>query len=471
MESVEYKTNIDYWSKLNDDCIFEVFERLSLDDLCKIGQTCKKLYGLADNHFLRKYKGLIQEDTVTILNNNNGVPGFYLTNHNRYQSRFGRFVKSVRFMFGDNELNGDVLQFMRNNCCKNLKEISFMGANWCKVFTDGIKEFIQNVDSFSVLITPRCKMSEVHLNDILKHMKRLKYIKVDHTRNVKLSAIKCPKLQGFEYRVDEPIIDDLKAFFKQNRTIKRFTFEFRTQSNSMDKIKQILRMVNETINIEELFVLFYANRLIDFTLIRDELKELDERKNFKRLEVLGRSPYMTNLFELATLKTFTGFHYYTAYYIHDWNSDLLAFNSFVNLTILQIFGKMESIFTEALLLNLKSLSELHYLQYASKDEEPKMETVITPFVRYSKKLAKIYLFSLDVDTYLNIEILNAERKMLLNAAKLTIYSDFPRTKVSPAVLERECVIIKEVSSQILYCEANLSNPLIDQKMICKELLE
>lgn len=51
---MSYETFETEFMSLDDDCIFEIFDRLSFKDLCTISQTCKHLQNLAGKHFQQK---------------------------------------------------------------------------------------------------------------------------------------------------------------------------------------------------------------------------------------------------------------------------------------------------------------------------------------------------------------------------------------------------------------------------------
>lgn len=71
MESEAKKPKIEYtpcveeinnFSSLIDDCVFEIFNWLSLDDLCSISETCTKFKTLACQQFMRKYPEKVNID-------------------------------------------------------------------------------------------------------------------------------------------------------------------------------------------------------------------------------------------------------------------------------------------------------------------------------------------------------------------------------------------------------------------------
>lgn len=55
-----YKSNATFLS-LIDDCVFSIFDRLSLNDLCSIAQTCKQLYRTSSEYFMQRHKSKVSD--------------------------------------------------------------------------------------------------------------------------------------------------------------------------------------------------------------------------------------------------------------------------------------------------------------------------------------------------------------------------------------------------------------------------
>lgn len=54
-EPEKNEVKIDYFTSLIDDCMFNIFDRLTLHDLCNISKTCVSLRDIAGQYFIRKY--------------------------------------------------------------------------------------------------------------------------------------------------------------------------------------------------------------------------------------------------------------------------------------------------------------------------------------------------------------------------------------------------------------------------------
>lgn len=70
VKSVGHIEKVDYFSSLNDDSIYEICYRISLDESCALCQTCTKFQKKkkAEDHVRRVYPGLFSGQ-ITIINN------------------------------------------------------------------------------------------------------------------------------------------------------------------------------------------------------------------------------------------------------------------------------------------------------------------------------------------------------------------------------------------------------------------
>lgn len=380
-----------------------------------------------------------------------------------YAKSFTQQVQSLEMWFHHAEMGESLLQFMRLNGCNDIKKIKFCGVNWSKSFADECDFFVQNVEivSFYVLWSKR---HDVHLDEIVKHLPLLSHLKVVGYET-KLPTIKLSRLVVFEYDISiQPNLEDLENFLQQNPTVRRCTVH--VYSHNINFIQRLLKIVSKS-SIAELFL--ECDKEIDFALIRNELTQLDERKNFKRLELKILANHMRNPTELAFLKSFNGFHLK-----HDevssMNRYIRAFSSYVNLTTLWIEAHVSEAFAENLSQNLRNLQEFYFDGY-------QIWKTIAPFVRYSPKLKKIIVLNScsdedDEDEYSSIATLNAERKMLEDATELTIYLAAydrveyiltPNDDCSNELVQVKHIIMSESD------DPELRNPLISYKFSCEEI--
>lgn len=437
MVLIENSENVDYFTSLNVDCIFEVFSHLSPNDLCEVGQTCKKLRELADTHFVRHYKG-----TKISLENRKGV----ITFAEKYQKYFSHLIQSLDLHF-DVKKNEKLLQFIRQNCTKNVKTVSFDGhlnknTDWIQSFTDAIKDFIPNVETASF-----SHFSNINLDDILKHSRNIKRLEI--LDGIRIPVMEYPKLDDFTCCVSTQNIGDFTYFIQKNPNLKRLKCYMVDCSNN-DLMKRFLETIIQS-NIEELFIVCPYFVRVNFTLNQNEWRMLDERKFFKRLMLHGVNEYMENIHELALMKSFTGFDFRMRPVSSNFDASITSLSLLVNLKVLFFtFALQGTPLHRAAVLKISqgliNLEELYTAEmYARQDVA---DSIISPFIRYSSKLIRINFFSrtsADGMRTFNISKLCEERKKLKNATPLTIYYDFEKDrKKCPICLETELVSIKQV---------------------------
>lgn len=99
---------------------------------------------------------------------------------------------------------------------------------------------------------------------------------------------KYPTLKGLHLNILDPDIEsmllDLVTFLHQN-SIKRFTF----QALQFLNLQPLLHTIIRSSHIEELFIVYHIT--LNCAQIFNELKTLDERLNFNRLELMITSPH------------------------------------------------------------------------------------------------------------------------------------------------------------------------------------
>lgn len=265
----------------------------------------------------------------------------------------------------------------------------------------------------------------------------------------------------------------LTDFFRQLSAIKRFVCTMRCPNTEW--MRQILKVVARSV-IEELFIACPPSGEIDFSLIRDEFKALDERENFKRLELklVLNEKETKNLSELASLKSFTGFHiHYSSNHLDPPQLELFSvlhhipeIDLFTNLTTLEIQCCVKEwiILTLSVSLSHKllNLEEIYYNDHRLID----FQRILIPFIRNTPKINKIFIINnLIEEEEFDIPELNMERSLLKDATKLTIF--LPMEKQREYITmnngeSKDLVNIKRIS--FTSSSEYTSNPLTDISM-------
>lgn len=427
----------DHFSALIDDCICHIFDRLPLDDLCLMSRTSKKFKRLSEDYFQRKYPTLVCQpiniiptrtvstinlDGKNYLSHINTVISFQ-ENHANY---FGRLIRHVRIHFQGRLLNEELLQFIRLKCCKRFKMVSVHGT-WTRSFADGIKELLQEAETVEFAEINNCYCRDIIFNH-LPMVKQLS-LKSNSMGMDILSRIEYPNLSVLHVEMDDLMPGD--ELFPADTSIKRLMCTLHSSCELGVWMKRIMVICARS-NIGELSIENFSTGSIDFALIRKQLKELEARENFKRLD-LNLGPISThNSHLLASIKALNAFH------LHDfknrcrsppqlsyktWDRQITAISSFHNLKTLYVRHYF-NIETDLSLLEgcLPRLTSLKELNYEDKNYES-IQEILSPFIRHSRKLAQIFVinYRFSRENTLNIRQLNALRKNLKDASKVMIH--------------------------------------------------
>lgn len=404
-QSMEIQEENDYFSTLNDDCIFELFKRLSMiSDLVAVGQTCKKLKRLIGNYIQNRYPFLIPK-SLTIVSTN-GIVDF--DRKDNYIKCISQNVESIHIV-GNNGSCDRFIQFIQTNCGQNVETLKLHNSNGSETFSEGIKRVLENVKIVKFV-------DSKGFDHILVKCKNVQYLQVCNWNvSTKLPRNSYPTLKVFKlfnFKYDSAPWDELTTFFQRNPNVKRFICV-----NNLKTLltKRLLSILIENGNIDELFIQLLRIDT-DFGVIYKELKKLTDRTNFKRLEIkfdcqYGEFPQTINV--LSPLQHFTGLH------LENWNPSLVNLSYLINLKILRLSNcSLDGKAATAIAHRLQSLEQFHYrINTATQVRE-----CIKPFARYAKKLTEMAIICAKIeDNHEDISKLNGERRKLANASKLIIF--------------------------------------------------
>lgn len=332
--------NQKYFTQLNEDCLYKIFDWLALDDLCEVNQTSKILQLVTQNAFKRKYKYLIVQP-VTIKCEN----AVQFLVEEDYVRCFSQQMTNIQIDFSDcGMLNKQVTTFIKNHCSMDIKNIMFCGRKWlsCQNSMKNVLDILQNVETiaFNLLI-----IENVNLMNLISKSPRLKNISICF-RNINLDLVRHPILERFQTKIpyDVNILDFniLEKIFRQNPRIQRFVCSIHVIN--IQSLKHFIKLVSHT-DIKELFIDVVVGK-INFSLIRDELQSLDVLEHFERLELGLKSDLFMNEFELSSLKCFTGLHLYHYNCLYNLENHIDNMNLFSNLKVFHINGYINEFLAE-----------------------------------------------------------------------------------------------------------------------------
>lgn len=397
----------DYFTALNDDCIFEVFRRLPIDDLGAVGRTCKKLKELAGNYIQRRHPELIPKSLTIAMRN--GIVNF--DQKQSYIKCVSQCVETIEIILNENDSCDRFVQFIQVNCGKNVNKIKFFGTNWTKKFGKGIKYVLRNVPNIEFY---GCTDNFDHILTKCQSIKHLVIYIYKWEKLSKLPFKNYPSLETFQFdflRIEDAPWNQLATFFQRNQNVKRFVC---MNFLKVLMIKHLLAIIIENGNIEELFIDICM--AVDFGELYNEFKMLADRPNFKSFELkLSDESTLRTVDVLASLKSFTGLS------LGKWSwspTNLSYVNPLKNLKVLRLDNcNLDESTATAMALNLDSLEEFHYRMYNIQVKE-----CIKPFVRYAKKLTEMDIICDQVkDNHNDMPKLNDERRKLADARKLIIF--------------------------------------------------
>lgn len=428
----------DYLTGLNDDCILAIFERLALGELCEVAGTCERLRDLAENQFVRKYASLIENSTLNIIVKKGVIR---LDENKRFVEAFSRKIPNVMVNADDDdELTENHLRFMQSKCGKSIENIHFRGVYFSASFRDGIKEHLQVVDAVQLTanhsfrlcpqtygptndrrLNKRVSMCEptndLGLDKFLNDLPTLKILTIDGCekpfKKVNWPNVKCPKLETFkcEINFDVQTLDSMRHFFDANRAIAYL--KFHAFFSTTEPTKEMLKIIARYSNIEVLHIKIFSG--FDIAMIRNELKMLDAREDFKRLIVNTFSGEVTNLAELASLNSFHEFRVTGC--ARSFKQQLPAYGSWANLKTWVISGDhLNDADAVHLATSMKSLEKL-----ILSGTTTFIQRLVKAFARHASKLMEIKINGFIDDKTFDSSALNEARKQLYEATKLIIY--------------------------------------------------
>lgn len=451
---------------LNNYCVYEVFDYLSLDDLCMLTKVCDKLRLLAKDQFERKYpfkwihwakdvadkpeRAALEELTFSPDEYNylllRGVQRcdvfgalqrlfkIFVENVADYKRWFEniRFAEDERLMPTENYVmhfyqniksviietgrQKDAFQFLYSMRTEQdnsgFAQIQFKSTVFKKPLSQQASNILKEVPTIGFW---QCIIKKTFYDYVLKHcesMKNLIVHRLTEYNDTQWMLQTYPMLEHFQLSSKyKSSYEKLPQFLQLNPTIKSLTWYF--DGYYIDEIVVTIRaIVRHGVALEELFLSFNNTKCekVNMVDICDELEALCERKTFKRIELdfglYSQQPFL-NTEKLMSLSKLSGLHYMPS---------KVCFNSLQNVKILHLHRGYDS-GDIARLAHLENLEELIWDDYYCKCD---VADYVTPFVRSSAKLKKIIVNTKNVsDEQGQILMWNFWREK--SASQTTIY--------------------------------------------------
>lgn len=417
---------------LNDDCLFEVFEFLSLRDLNHLSKVCHRMQATTGAYFARKHSHRWARYTTSAENSGNKLVN--LTT----QAAFQRFHQNLNlladtYIYGDNhdKCHCRILKLICAQDSSEYKKIQFTGYSFCNDKCDN--RSLNLLRKASTFCFWNCQTDETFPQKMLTKPQELKIllfyldheVKFDTNKNrwdwmssMEFNSLEHFQFHCFSYDNAMEAYRHLRKFLQLNRNIKSLTWHFCSYEKEL-----LTPIIKHGISLQELFLSFGS--WIDLLHICNELKPLCERKGFKRLEInfcCGSLAYESMDFNgLSLLKNLTGLHFDK---VPTQFPALVA--SLRDLKILRFMDEDVDVLSE-IAQNMTNVEEVILdSPNTSKTRWPttkQFNDCILPFVRTSPKLKTLTTWrDLSYKPFHTYEYyLNAEREVLTNATKLDIY--------------------------------------------------
>lgn len=387
--------------KLNAICCDDLFDWLSLKDLCSLGQTCKRMKQLTGVYYRENF-----DDVATFRKAE-------ITRNSPYSDRsivFAQFVRIVKFVFNSQKMEFQYVGMY----CDSLREISFLGGKLDKSRIGYIKAKLDKIETIR-LYSPDMPSSFNLYDDLLKFCPNLKNLIIRSDGYLpkynKSLSHKFSKLEyfEFEYLGSSSLSRILEFFFQKNSHLRSFRTVPRFLLDNSDAF------INpKTIKLDVLIVSFYNScKLNDFMNVYMLLKKLDDNGQRFKFHVLyyGEKIAQDQINRIGSLR---GLERLGVEFKKD-----LVFPKIISLKVIDIytFRPLENIYLERMAASFPNLNRIH-AEFSSEDQ-------MLPFLRLLPKLKEIrihgnkdYLYN--KEGY-NLRVLNEERKKLSGACKVTIY--------------------------------------------------
>lgn len=386
--------------KLDVDCLHEILDYLSQNDIIAISQTCKRLQRVAGDFFRTNYIAKMARGE------NDGI---YISSIK--SNAICQYIQKI-------SIKGDQLkayQFVGENCTSSIKYFRVYGA-----LPDGgfelLKELLKTVEVFEF---NECFIEGEFFENCLKYCQNIKTLSVTRSDRIRDKSIiigsgnewllqKFPKLQNFELTESYKLkTNELKVFFEQNPNIKNFSTDSRTlwenRSSFMDSNAKLEKLTVDVYQTKTFDLNDHPISMID--CIYYLLYELYKRDFYRRLQffMIFISPEnVEKLISLHGIEMICG--------------DVVRFDkTLTHVNMISIWCGDEILNLNDLPSKLPNLEKAGFAKISFKN--------ILPFIRQSPKLRKfkIKLF-LDKDLVsIDLILLNKEREKLVGARNLIIY--------------------------------------------------
>lgn len=449
---------------LNDDCFFALLQRMGLDDVCAMSETCTRLQTICTDHFGRCYKEkMLVIDSVPP----DGKSMVTSPKNEKYVECFAKHMTNVTL--SNNFSSTSALQRLDAYCKEHemasFKQIRF--EKWSqgmrKVHGPAMAEMVKEVESVTFSAT---KLFDDLNKCILQFMPKMKELTLwnrftePNDEKVNWMEQNYPNLQRFVWHLtkQEVQVPKLKQFLTVNPNITFISLH----SSSFETVNNLIA---HSVRINELFFEF---KFTNFSATFDALQTLCEHQLCNDLHLKFDNPVRSSLkqnhVKLVSLAPFIKGLYFEKDAIDAELANILV--TFEHLKVLQFKIARNA----AQLITIPSLEEV-YIPWAVNSSNFQMyNRHLLIAARRSPNLKRIYLRnnSQRFDRFAFAEM-DTERRRLVGAQKLKIYfkSGEPKRmgRLNDITRNYEMVEIVRVETE------PVRNPLVSDYLTTKDFRE
>lgn len=384
--------------KLTVDCFDEIFDYLSLQDLCSFGQTCKVIQKMSGEYFKRNYsaaKKYTHNKGIVIVYNDN------TRSHRIEAPTFNPFITSITHR--DDKVESLRYIDVHSDEFVALSEINFM----CIALNDLKIQCLQKIlPKIEIIKLTNCSIDGDFYENLLKYCPKLKEIHIEDEKNRPIlnEAInpwllkEYPSLETLHILQSNPCkIHELCTLLTKNSNIRTFsTSSWCLARNGKELIESKVKL-----NHLKIFEGHNGTRM-NMQILCLLLNKLHEQGFYKYLHMKFTLPSQEHFYQMASLYALESLYITILMEV----CDLSRLTSLKDLTL------PEAIQAETLAKNLVNLRRIKLFN-------TKFEDIMT-FISHSVKLKEIEIYIKKVEKFDLIK-LNEQRKKLKNASKVMIF--------------------------------------------------
>lgn len=417
----------------------DVFDWLTLKDLSALNATCKKLQELTSDYFHRKYPmkymkcaQMCDTKEVTFRSKDESVHRFWTNIRSLVL-----FPSTTSLRFLKSHLND-----------QQLISISFYDGDISENDSETIGHIVGNAD----IIEFQYSQLEGEFHDtVLKHCAQMKQLIMkysfseceSHGTEYQWLLNKYPTLQHFHWSLSA-LPQHLEIFFQQNPNIRSFHSGIYPAMSTIEFFDRTGARIDE-LHLD-LILELHEIEAEGMDIVRISLDALYKRQQFNKLMVQFLFCSQLVDVEWANLVYLNGA--YVDFPNQPRATKALSSLRYLELLVLGINTKLSSTKASKLSRSLVNLEEIYF--------QTSTIHAITPFLRNSAKLNKVYVYGLSLQGKFNtkgnknhIASLNMDRMRLENACKTTVYlpdEAYVQVKWASNALNHSLIEIKRAES-------------------------